>query len=84
MNVVASMNPEKEHRLILCGHYDSSRVSGKFVQKHHKALMQVTPVMTLFYYIFVIILCVKGIYELVIDGFAPNTLIELVPRMVGP
>lgn len=84
MNIVASMNPEKEHRLILCGHYDSSRVSGKFVQKHHKALMQVTPVMTLFYYIFVIILCVKGIYELVIDGFAPNTLIELVPRMVGP
>jgi len=84
MNIVASMNPEKEHRLILCGHYDSSRVSGKFVQKHHKALMQLTPVMTLFYYIFVIILYVKGIYELVIDGFAPNTLIGLVPRMVGP
>ena len=84
INIVASMNPEKRHRLILCGHYDSSRVMGKFAQKHLKAFMQVEPVMTLLYYMFVIVLVVKGIYTLVIDGYAFGTLIELAPRMVGP
>jgi hypothetical protein len=84
LNIVASMNTEKTHRLILCGHYDSSRVMGKFAQKHWKTFMKVEPIMTLFYYIFVIILNVKGIYTLVIDGFAFTTLIGLAPRMVGP
>jgi hypothetical protein len=82
-NIVASMNPEKSHRLILCGHYDSSRVLGKFAQRHLKRFMQVRPIMTLFYYMFVMVLTVKGIYTLVIDGFAPSTLVILVPRMVG-
>jgi hypothetical protein len=83
INVIATINPEKEHRLILCGHYDSSRVVGKFMQKHLKAFMSVIPIMTLFYYTFVIVLFVKGVYTLVIDGFALMTLIELTPRMVG-
>jgi hypothetical protein len=83
INVIATINPEKEHRLILCGHYDSSRVTGKFMQKHLKTFMNVIPIMTLFYYTFVIVLFVKGIYTLVIDGFALITLIELTPRMVG-
>jgi hypothetical protein len=84
VNIVASMNPEKKYRLILGGHYDSSRVLGKFAQKHGKAFMQVGPAATLSYYVFVIILNVKGWYTLVTDGFAPITLIELTPRMVGP
>jgi len=84
INIVASMNPEKKHRLILCGHYDSSRVLGEFAQKHLKSIRQVTPFMTLFYYIFVIILIVKGVYTLIIDGFIPSTLIQLAPGMAGP
>ena len=83
-NIIASINPEKKHRLILCGHYDSSHILGKFAQKHWKRLMQVEPVMTLFYYLFLIVLYVKGFYTLVIDGFVPFTLIEFAPRMVGP
>ena len=84
INVVASMNPERKHRLILCGHYDSSRVRRKFAQKHLKIFMQVEPIMTLSYCVFVIALWVKGIHTLVIDGFAPVSLIGLTPRMVGP
>lgn len=83
INVVATMNPEKEYRLILCGHYDSSRVLAKFAQKHMKTFMNVIPIITLSYYIFVVVLFVKGIYTFVIDGFALTTLIELTPRMVG-
>lgn len=83
INVIATMNPEKKDRLILCGHYDSSRVLGQFAQKHQKTFMNVIPIMTLFYYTFVIILLIKGIYTLVIEGFALTTLIELTPRMVG-
>jgi hypothetical protein len=83
VNVVASINPEKEHRLILCGHYDSSRVTGKFLQRHQKTIMQVEPIMTLFYFIFLTALAAKGVYTLVIDSFAPVTLIELAPRMTG-
>lgn len=83
INVMATINPEKEHRLILCGHYDSSRVMGKFLQRHQDAFMNVIPIMTLFYYTFVIVLFVKGVYTLVIDRFALITLIELTPRMVG-
>ncbi len=83
INVIATMNPEKEDRLILCGHYDSSRVLGQFAQKHLKTFMNVIPTMMLFYFTFVIILLIKGIYTLVIDGFALITLVELTPKMVG-
>jgi hypothetical protein len=83
INVVATMNPKKEYRLILCGHYDSSRVVGKFMQKHMKAIRDIVPTMTLFYFAFVVILLAKGFYTLVIDGFAANTLIQLTPRMTG-
>ena len=84
INIVASMNPEKKHRLILCGHYDSSRVLGKFAQKHRKTFIQIEPIITLSYYVFIIILNVRGIYALITDGFAPVTLVELSSRMVGP
>ena len=84
INIVASMNSEKKHRLILCGHYDSSRVLGKFAQKHRRTFMQIEPIMTLSYYVFVAILNIKGFYALITEGFAPITLIELTPRMVGP
>lgn len=83
INVVATINPGKEYRLILCGHYDSSRVMGKFVQKHVKTLRDVIPIMTLFYFTFVVILLVKGTYMLVSAGFAVNMLMELTLGMTG-
>ncbi len=83
INVVATMNPDNEYRLILCGHYDSSRVLGKFMQKHLKAFMTAIPTVTLFYYTFVIVILAKGIYTLITDGFALTPLIELTPRMAG-
>lgn len=83
INVIATMNPEKKYRLILCGHYDTSRIMGKFAQKHQKTYMHIIPIMMLAYYLFIIALIIKGVYTLAIDGFALITLIELTPRMVG-
>lgn len=83
INVVATMNPEKKDRLILCGHYDSSRVYSKFAQKYFKALVGVGPLFELASLIYVIILLGRGVYLLA--AIWPNvaSLLELNPRMTG-
>jgi hypothetical protein len=81
-NVIATVNPEKEHRLILCGHYDSSQVKGQFAQKCEKRIMNVVPALELAFIIYVVLLFARGFYLLIVSGFNFASLIELTPQMV--
>jgi len=83
INVIATMNPEGKNRLILCGHYDSSRVLSKFAQKYHKTLVNAMPFFLLVFLVYTAILFVKGIYLLAIEAFDFVSLLELSPRMTG-
>lgn len=83
INVIATMNPKEKNRLILCGHYDSARVSSKLFQKCRKALMNVQPFLLLAFIVYVAILLVRGIYIFAIEGFSFASLLELSPRMTG-
>ena len=83
VNVIATMNPEKEHRLILCGHYDSSQVKGKFAQKYEKRIMNVVPALALVFIIYVVLLFVRGVYLLAVSSFNFASLIDLTPQMLG-
>ena len=82
-NVMATMNPEKEHRLILCGHYDSSQIKGNFAQKYEKRIMNVVPALALAFIIYVVLLFVRGVYLFAVSSFNFASLIELTPRMLG-
>jgi hypothetical protein len=82
-NVIATVNPEKEHRLILCGHYDSSQVKGQFAQKYEKRIMNVVPALELAFIIYVVLLFARGFYLLIVSGFSFASLIELTPQVVG-
>lgn len=82
-NVIATVNPEKEHRLILCGHYDSSQVKGQFAQKYEKRIMNVVPALELAFIIYAVLLFARGFYLLIVSGFNFASLIELTPQMVG-
>jgi len=83
VNVIATMNTEKEHRLILCGHYDSSQVKGNFVQKYEKRITNVVPAMELAFIIYVVLLFVRGVYLLAVSSFNFVSLIDLTPQMLG-
>jgi len=83
INVIATMNSEGKNRLILCGHYDSSRVISKFAQRHHKTLTNIVPFFLLALFTYVVILFLRGIYLLAVDSFNYISLLELSPRMVG-
>jgi len=83
INVIATMNPEQKDRLILCGHYDSSRVMSKFAQKHQKTFTNLMPFFLLAFFIYVVILFLRGIYLFSVDSFNYISLLELSPRMIG-
>jgi len=83
VNVIATMNPEKEQRLILCGHYDSSQVKGNFAQKYEKRIMNVVPAMGLAFIIYVVLLFVRGAYLIAVSSFNFASLIDLTPQMLG-
>lgn len=83
VNIIATMNPEKEHRLILCGHYDSSQVKGNFVQKYEKRIINVVPAMELAFIIYVVLLFVRGAYLFAINDFNFASLIYITPQMLG-
>jgi hypothetical protein len=83
INVVATINPEKKERLIICGHYDSSRVYSKFAQKYFKALVSIGPIFRLASLIYIIVLLARGVYLLAIGWPNFASLLELSPRMTG-
>lgn len=83
INVVASINSEKKERLILCGHYDSSRAFSKSAQKALKVLRKGMPFLMLSAFAYIAILFVMGIYLLATQEFNFASLIELRPRISG-
>jgi hypothetical protein len=83
INVTATVNPEKQHRLILCGHYDSSQIKSKFAQKHEKRITSVIPAMELAFIVYFVLLFVRGAYLLVVSNFNFASLIDLKPNMLG-
>jgi hypothetical protein len=84
VNVTATVNAEKEHRLILCGHYDSSQVKSKFAQKYDRTIANIVPAMVLVFIAYSALLFVKGVYQLAVSNFNFASLIELTPQMLGP
>lgn len=68
-NIIATVNPEKDHRLIICGHYDSARVMSKFAQRNQKTLMNIAPFISLVIMLYVVLLFVRGLQLLATDGF---------------
>ena len=83
INVVATINPEKKERLIICGHYDSARIHSKFAQKYFKALVSIDPIFQLASLTFIVILFARGVYLLAIGWPNFASLLELSPRMTG-
>lgn len=83
INVIATTNPEKQERLILCGHYDSAQVFSKFAQEVLKIFRKVMPFLMLSAFAYIGILFVRGVYLLVIQEFSLVSLIELSPRIGG-
>ena len=82
-NVVATINPDKEERLILCGHYDSSRVIGGFTQRHQRALLGIAPFLSLVLMLYIVLLFGRGVGLLVTDGFDVATLFQSTSAMTG-
>lgn len=83
INVIATLNPEGQHRLILCGHYDSSQVKSKFAQKYEKRIYAVVPAMELAFIVYFVLLFVRGTYMFAVSNFNFTSLVELTPRMLG-
>lgn len=83
INVIATMNTEKKERLILCGHYDSSRAYSKFARKAQKILMKAMPFLMLSAFAYIAILFATGIHLLAIQEFNLASLVELNPRFCG-
>lgn len=83
INVTATVNPERQHRLILCGHYDSSQVKSKFAQKYEKRITNVVPAMELAFIVYFVLLFVRGAYLLAVSNFNFALLIDLTPKMLG-
>jgi hypothetical protein len=83
INVTATVNPERQHRLILCGHYDSSQVKSKFAQKYEKRITNVVPAMELAFIVYFVLLFVRGAYLLAVNNFNFALLIDLTPKMLG-
>lgn len=83
INVVATINPGKKERLIICGHYDSARVHSKFAQKYFKALVTIEPLFLLASIIFINILIARGVYLIAVEWPNFASLLELSPRTTG-
>ncbi|MFO8109546.1 MAG: M28 family peptidase [Thermoplasmata archaeon] len=62
-NIIATLNPEKKHRLILCGHYDSARVVPKWFTKYQEIRGAITPILTMISPIgLLVVLILHGLY----------------------
>ncbi|MDY6833334.1 MAG: M28 family peptidase [Chloroflexota bacterium] len=82
-NVVATMNPENKERLMLCGHYDSSRVIGGFARRYQRAFIGIAPFMSLVLTLYPVLLFGRGIGLLIADGFDVATLFQSTDGMTG-
>jgi len=69
VNLIASKNKRKKYRLIICSHYDSSKVMRKFIQRNLKLVMNIFQIISLAPYLFILLLFFKGISLLYIIGF---------------
>ncbi len=69
VNLIASKDTRKKYRLIICGHYDSSKVMRKFIQRNLKLFMNIFPFITLAFYSFILLIFFKGISLLYINEF---------------
>jgi hypothetical protein len=60
VNLIFSKNKKNKHKLIICGHYDSSKVMRKFIQKNLKLIMNMFPIISLAFYSFILLIFLKG------------------------
>lgn len=95
-NIIATLNPEKKHRLILCGHYDSARVVPKWFTRYQEVRGAITPFLTLIspmgllavmifhglYYPFELFSGFQGTWVYVWWFFFVFTLVNYVPLLI--
>lgn len=82
-NIIATINPDKENRLILCGHYDSARVMSAFIQKNRRILLNVAPFISLMMMLYIVLLFYRGFQLFLIDDLKIHSLYGLTNGMTG-
>ena len=65
VNIIATLNPAMKSRIIVCAHYDSPRVMGKYLQKMLKPLRKIQPLFSIIRISFIVVLFLFGVYIIV-------------------